>query len=237
MGQELAVHTEMDALADQQALDAVHVARAFTFQGQQLAVQMALIFGGQAGDLHDAPHAGLTAVVAQEHGDQLLDVEAIGLGVLAATTDLDAGGIYDQVGDVLAFEKAVQPEAVPAGFVAAHHRCSSGQAEPLLGQRDLLLERGRVASGDLALPRGLAEADREAQLPVLVAQLEGQVEGRLWVTLCGVDRGFHGTLLSARQLTRIAAPVQALCIVSDACAGGDVGMASSLAAGAGEVCR
>jgi len=134
--------------------------------------------------------------------------------MLAAAADLDAGRVHHQVGDVLALEKAVQPEAVPPGFVAAHDWRISRQAEALLGQRELLLERGRVAGGDLALPRGLAEADREAQLPFLVAQLEGQVEGRLWVTLCGVDRGFHGTLLSAKQLTRFAPPVQAPGIVS-----------------------
>ena len=218
-GQELAVHAEVDALADQQTLDAVHVTRALAFQGQQLAVEMTLIFGGQAGDLDDAPHPRLTGVVAQEHGHQFLDVEAIGLGVLAAAADLDAGRVHHQVGDVLALEKAVQPKAVTTGFVAAHDRRISRQTETLLGQRNLLLERRRVAGGDLLLPRRLAEADGEAQLPVLVAQLEGQVEGRLWVTRCGVDGRFHGTLLSARQLTRFAPPVQAPGIVSDACGG------------------
>jgi len=54
----------MDALADQQALDAVDVAGAFAFEGQELAVQLTLIFGRQAGDLDDAPHPRLTGVVA-----------------------------------------------------------------------------------------------------------------------------------------------------------------------------
>ena len=34
VGQEVAVHIEVDAMADQQSLDAIHVARAFAFQGQ-----------------------------------------------------------------------------------------------------------------------------------------------------------------------------------------------------------
>ncbi len=162
------------------------------FQGQQLAVQVALILGGQAGYLDDAPHPRRTAVIAQEHGQQLLDVEAVGLGVLAAAADRDAGRIHHPVSHVLALAKAVQPEAVAAGFVAAQHRRRGGQAEPLLGQRELLFERGRGARSDLALARGLAEADGEAQLPFLVAQLEGQVQGRSRAIIFGVGRLFHG---------------------------------------------
>ena len=74
-------------------------------------------------------------------------------------------------------QEAMQPEAIPTGFIAAHYRRIGGQAETLLGQPDLVLERRGVAGGDLALPGGLAEAHREAQLPFLVTQLEDQVQG------------------------------------------------------------
>ena len=119
--EKLTVHVEVDALPDQQPFDAIHVARAFRFQGQQLAVQLAMIFSRQAGHMHHAPHAGLTGVVAHEHGQQLLDVEAVSLGVFAAAADLNAGRIHDQVGNVLACQAAVQPEAIPTGFIATHH--------------------------------------------------------------------------------------------------------------------
>ena len=198
VGQEVAIHVEVDALADQQAFNAIHVARAFNFQGEQLAVKMALILGRQAGHLHHAPHAGLAAVVAQEHGQQLFDVQAVGLGVLAAATDLDAGRVHHQVGHVLVFQEAVQPETVATSFVATQHRRVGRQAEPLLGQRDFLLECGRVARGDLALPWVLAVADREAQFPILVAQLKGQVQRGACVFVFRVAGGFHGILLSVR---------------------------------------
>jgi hypothetical protein len=66
VGQEVTIHVEVDTLADQQPLDAVDVAGAFTCQGQQLTVQMALIFGRQAGHLHHAPHSRFAGMVAQE---------------------------------------------------------------------------------------------------------------------------------------------------------------------------
>jgi hypothetical protein len=50
---------------------------------------------------------------------------------------------------VLAREEAVQPQAVATGFVATQHRRVGGQAKPLLGQRDFLFERSRVAGADL----------------------------------------------------------------------------------------
>lgn len=146
----------MNALADQQALDAIDVAGTLRLEGQELAVELPLILGGQAGHMHHAPHARLTGVVADQHGEQLLDVEAIGLGRFAAATDLNTGRIDDQVGNVLMLEAAVEPEAIAARFITAYHSRIGGQSETLAGELNFLFERHDVTGGDFALPGRLA---------------------------------------------------------------------------------
>jgi hypothetical protein len=84
------------------------------------------------------------------------------------------------VGHVAAGQEAMQPETVAASFVATAHRRLVGQAEPLLSQADLLRERRQITGVDGALAGALALTDREVQLPVLVTQLEGHVEGGLF---------------------------------------------------------
>ena len=75
-------------------------------------------------------------------------------------------------------EEAMEPEAVAAGLVAGGDRGVLGEAEPLLGGRDLGHEGLGVAGRDRPEPGLLAQADGERQLPGLLAQLQGEVEHR-----------------------------------------------------------
>ena len=64
----------------EQPLDAIAMARAFVLEFEQFAMQLPVFLVSRAGDPHDAPHLGLAAVIAEQHGQQLGNVEAIALG-------------------------------------------------------------------------------------------------------------------------------------------------------------
>ena len=124
------------------------MARAFVLEFEQFAMQLPVFLVSRAGDPHDAPHLGLAAVIAEQHGQQLGNVEAIALGATLLTLDLDGGRIHDDVADADAQQPAVQPETVPAGLVAGTHGRVVGQAEAALGLGDLAEQAVPVACGD-----------------------------------------------------------------------------------------
>ena len=70
--------------------------------------------------------------MARELGEQRRRIEPIGLGLSRAARDLDARRIDDETGDAERGQRAVQPEAIAARFVATH----DGRVE-----RNLWLER------------------------------------------------------------------------------------------------
>jgi hypothetical protein len=72
----------------------------------------------------------------------------------------------------------MEPEAVPDGLVAGRDRGILGQAESLLGGRDLGQERVGVTGRDRPEPGLLALAGSESQLPGLLARLQGEIEHR-----------------------------------------------------------
>jgi hypothetical protein len=113
-----------------------------------------------------------------EHFYEFCSVEAVGLGPPRAAVDFDAGGVDDQVLDPLGGEEAMEPEAVAAGRVSGEDRGVLGQAEARLGGLDLRQQGIRAAGRDRPEPGFLAQADGERQLPVLVAQLQSEVENR-----------------------------------------------------------
>jgi hypothetical protein len=124
----------------------------------------------------------------------------VGLGATGATGDLDAGGVDDQVVNAVVGKEAMEPEGVPAGFVAAQDGSVVGKSEALSGQADLAEERGEVGGGDGALTGRLSQAGAEEELPGAIGKLEGQVEhlGR-WAILGCVGRCCAHGFLHIRQ--------------------------------------
>ena len=126
-------------------------------------------------DVDHVPDAPLPCGVAEQHRQELPDVEPIGLRPPPAPIDLDARGIDHQIRDALRGERAVQPEAIAPGFVAAQHSRRGREPEAPLRLSELGRQHRQIARRDRPLARGLAEARGEAQLPVTVAQLEREV--------------------------------------------------------------
>jgi hypothetical protein len=84
-------------------------------------VELPTVFLVHAGHPHDTPHLPLTCHVTQQHREELVDIEPIGLRPALAPIDLNTGGIDDVVLDAMRYQGAVQPESVPARLVAADH--------------------------------------------------------------------------------------------------------------------
>ena len=76
---QLVIDYDVKAEVGEQSLDAIGVLVALVLDGDQLAVGLAavLVLGG--GDADDAPELVLAAVIADQHGQELGDVQAIAL--------------------------------------------------------------------------------------------------------------------------------------------------------------
>jgi len=158
----------------QQRADAVGVRNAFVHQPSQLTVRAARVFGLGARFAQHRPHA-LTAMVSQQHDQQLVAVQAIGLGASGTPIDLDARGVDHDVVDALFDQPAVQPPTVAAGLVAGVDLALGAQAAARAGLGQTLQHCDGVASVHGIAARA-APAVAEAQLPLLVGQLEAHVQ-------------------------------------------------------------
>ena len=108
---KLSVHStlqgKLHAMACSQAFDAMDDPGAVLFRRQHFTVQLPAVFLVYAGHTDDTPHLPLACHVAQEHREELVDVEPIGLRPTLAPIDLNAGGIDDMVLDPMRCDVAV----------------------------------------------------------------------------------------------------------------------------------
>src|SRR5262249_60162495 len=122
----------------------------------------------------------------------------VALGPPFPPLDLDGCRVDDDVGDALAGEPAVQPEAIAAGFVTTDDGGIVGQAEAPLGLVDLLEQGDQVARPEGAEPGRWPVAEGEGQLPLVPAQRKSQMQTR---DACGTLRiagRCHDRLLEKR---------------------------------------
>ncbi|MDO8376783.1 MAG: hypothetical protein Q7S91_06265 [Aquabacterium sp.] len=158
----------------QQRTDAVGVRNALVHQPCQFAVRAARVFGFGARFVQYRPHA-LTGMVSQQHDQQLVAVQAIGLGASGTPIDLDARGVDHDVVDALLDQPTVQPPTVAAGLVAGANLALGAQAAARAGLGQALQHCYGVA-GVHGMSARTAPAVAETQLPLLVGQLEAHVQ-------------------------------------------------------------
>ena len=96
----------------------------------QIPMQMPRRLVRLGGDADHAPHP-FPAVMPQQLSHQFDRVQAVGLRAPPPAIDLDARRIDHDIVDPAGHQRAVDPEPVSAGFVAAPHRRVGRQAEPL----------------------------------------------------------------------------------------------------------
>ena len=162
-------------------------------------MQLAPILLLDRGHAHDAPHGALARVVAQQHPEQLADIQGIRLRAPEPSIHFDARRVHDHVRDPEGVQVPVQPEPVAARLVAAPHWGSGLQAEPLLGVGDLPGQPREIARRHRSHARRGPGLGREPELPLIAPQLEGEVQaqrGRSGI-LGGAGRSGHRRLLSS----------------------------------------
>ncbi len=111
-----------------------------------------------------------------EHGQQPVRVQPIGLGPPCSAVDFDARGIHDDVGDAELAEPSMEPPAVPTRLVDAVHLGPPADLEPRGGLEDVGSDRSRIARGH-GVATHVKSVIAEADLPALVAQIEAHVQG------------------------------------------------------------
>jgi hypothetical protein len=162
----------------QQRADAVGVRDALSRQSLQLAVQPARVFVLGRGLVQHRPHAGFARVITQQHRQQLVAIEPVGLGSPGASVDLDAGRVDHDAVDALPDQPAMQPPAISSCLVAGVHLHLCSELAALLGLAQAVNNRGRVAGIYRVSARAVAPI-AGGQFPLLVAQLEAYVQGAL----------------------------------------------------------
>jgi hypothetical protein len=182
----------------QQRADAVGVRGALVHQPRQFAVRAARVFVLRRRLVQHRPHA-LAGVVAQQHRQQLVAIEPVGLGTPGAPVHLDARGVDHDVVDALLDQPAVQPPAVAARLVARVHLGLGAQATACSCLRNAIKYGGGIAGVDV-VPPWAAPAVTHRQFPRLVAELEAHVQptlGRRILALqdCLGRRHFRSPLL------------------------------------------
>ena len=140
------------------------------------------VFISYARNPHHTPDLPLPSHVAQQHRQQLVHVQTIGLGSAVAPIHFNAGRIDDAVVDAAGNQITVQPEAITPRFITAPHRRIGRQLEAFLGLGDFHLQARQVPAWQRSQARLLPQADCEPQFPISLAELESQVQN---AGLCG----------------------------------------------------
>ena len=153
-------------MVGEQPLHPVAHPRPILLRQLELAVQVAPVFILDRGHVHHAPHRlGTSRQVTPQQIEQRHEINAVCLGATLLAVHLDTRRVDHQALDPLGHQKAVQPEAVSTGFVAAHHPRLRLQAELRLGPLDLAHQRLLIARGDLPTQGLLAVGAREPEQP------------------------------------------------------------------------
>ena len=139
-------------------------------------MQLPPVLVRDTGDLQDAPDVAFALLPAHQHAQQLTGVEGIGLAAPTTPLDFDTRRVHHLVRDAAALQETVQPKAVAARFVATVDWRIRGQIAALFGLGDLLHQRVHIASANRPQARTHCRARRKGKLPLVPAQLEGQIQ-------------------------------------------------------------
>jgi hypothetical protein len=117
----------------------------------------------------------LAAVVAQQHRQQLVAIEPVGLCTPGAPVHFDTRRVDHDVVDALSDQPPVQPPTVAAGLVAAMHPGLGAHTTARSRLGHAVKHRSGIASLD-AVPARTATAVADRQLPRPVAELQAHVQ-------------------------------------------------------------
>ncbi len=139
-------------------------------------MQMASILGLHGWNPNHTPHAPFSGLVPDQHSEQFLPVQPIGLHPALAPVHFDACRIHDEALNALGLQPPMEPEALPARLVAGHDPHLSLQPEPPLRILDLSENCAPVSRSYLPLPGFTTHTSSHGESPVEIVQFEGYVQ-------------------------------------------------------------
>src|SRR5262245_47354746 len=192
----------------------IHQPRLLLDQGRPLATALPCGFIGDTRDAHLTPHARFPVTDPHQHLHQFQGIEAIRLRPPRPPIHLNARRIHHPIPHAHRGERAMNPEPVATGLVAALHAGGCRQREPPPSLRERTLDRCQIPAAHRAKPRRHAEPRRHRQLPVPLAQLKRDKHCRLTYTHHRAGRRDHHSLLLASNTLRslIARPAHSLSV-------------------------
>src|ERR1039457_1151154 len=173
-------------------------------QPPQFPVRSPRVFFLRRGHPYHRPYSPLSAGIAQQHRQQLVTIQPVGLGAPRAAVHFNARRIHHDVVDTVFDEPAVQPEAVAPGLIAAAHARLRRKRATRLGLGDALEQRRGVPCRQ-RIAAWTARAVAQRQLPIFLTQFERHVQlARFYrmLSLKGCSRRIHFVLLPLNRVGR-----------------------------------
>src|SRR6202521_1238836 len=162
------------------------------------------VFFLRRGHPHHRPYPSFSTGIAQQHRQQLVAIQPVGLGAPSAAVDFNARRIHHDVVDTVFDEPAVQPEAITPRLIAAAHARLRRQPATRLGLGDALEQRRGVPCRH-RIAAWTARAVAQRQLPMLLTPFEGHVQlARFYrmLSLKGCSSRIHFVLLPSNRVGR-----------------------------------
>jgi len=131
-----------------QAFDPIAVLGAFFFQSRQFTVQLPPLFIFHTRHAQHAPYPFIAHLVPHEHGEQLFEIQVIGLLPPSLARHFDARRVHHQDFDPNARQITMRPKAVSPNLITAPNRSFLWELEAFLGQADLSLQCFQVSGID-----------------------------------------------------------------------------------------
>ena len=165
------------------------------------AIELTAVLGLRCRHVHDAPDVPFATHRANQHADQRLGVEPIGLRLPPAPAHPNARRVDNHILYALRHEPPMQPESIAARFIAAVHRRRRREVKSCARARDFRGERRRVTRPHLRATRPLAHARRRYDQPGRSPELQTHIQRRCDRLLVTGRRG-HKLLLVRDGHTR-----------------------------------
>jgi hypothetical protein len=159
-----------DTLCEQQSLDPIDMARAFSDKTLPFPMRASSIFFLDRGHAHDGTDVAFSPIGRDQGAQERQNVDAVSLDAASAAIDLDASRIQDTALDADLGQCPGQPEAVISGFVTDQNPTviSANNTQPANQFRD-------VAAGDAMNARPITVGMCDTQYPCFLAQFDCRI--------------------------------------------------------------
>jgi hypothetical protein len=134
---------------------------------------------------HHLPQLFLSAMIADQHGQQFPRIDPVGFRPPQPPVNFQTGRVHHHIVYSAAMQVPVQPKTIPPGLIATHRVHLFAQAEMPLGFDNRSLDLGQIPSSHGDMTQSSAITTR--QPPSAVTQFKSNVENRSRRTLPSIQ--------------------------------------------------